>query len=102
MTGQARSRLGLFIPVGAALLEVAAVNAVIFGLRLPGGVGGHRLIDPPGRLVGAVWTVLFILFGLAFWRLAGRPGWYRWALGLFMAFCLSYPCLLYTSDAADE
>ena len=91
----------LAVHVGAFVGSCLAVNALIFALApralqdLP--------TDPPGWLVGAVWTALFACFGLAHGvvahsrpdRRAGRRG-----IELLAALCLLYP--LYTSGLEDR
>ena len=64
-----------------AIGAVASVNAGAFyqSLDRPGWA-------PPGWLFGPVWTVLYVLMGLAAWLVWQRAGWRgaRPALGLFL------------------
>ena len=73
---------------------VLAVNGLIFGL----GWGDDRrdgpasVLNPPGWVVGAVWTALFALLAVARWRLGGPSAAAArgWVTGLVL-FCLAYP-----------
>jgi tryptophan-rich sensory protein len=92
--GSLAASLALFL--GAVLV----VNAMIFGLRLPGAAGDPS--GPPGWLVGLVWTGLFALFGAAHWKLQGSANDEAARLWLvaFAILCLIYP--FYTLGLANR
>ena len=89
--------LALF--VGGCLV----VNALIFGFGYGTSTFASRSSDPPGWLVGAVWTLLFALFGVAHWLLRGEePQFVRGRIGveLLAVVCLLYP--LYTMGLSNR
>jgi translocator protein len=83
-----------------AVAVAAPLIAVMLG-NLSGAASGGEARDwyrslnlpwfaPPGMVFGVAWTILYVLIGLAFWRLIRlAPGghldeWRRWAIGLFV------------------
>lgn len=88
--------LGGLLSAALPLVAVVAENALIFraGWAEQDPAFDAVAFAPPGWLVGAVWCVLYPLWGLARWRshLAGEGGrraaW--WVVGL-MAWGLAYP-----------
>lgn len=89
------SRLFIALPVLAALL----VNAAIFGLHWNGDALGTSWLDPPGWLIGAIWTVLLCCMGVALWRgtrsAAARSARLPQLVLCLIVLCLAYP--FYTS-----
>lgn len=96
-----RNRRGWLACVGSVIVVTLGLNGLI-------GIMGWRntaaqdyqsvaLALPPGGVIGAVWTLLFVGLGTAFWLLASAPSAQtRRKSGevlVFMAFCLAYPFL---------
>ena len=87
---------GLAISILIALIAVLAVNAIIYAAGWSENDPAYEAVpfNPPGWLVGAIWFVLYALWGAARWYayqtgLAGRRASY-W-VGLLMLWGLAYP-----------
>ena len=93
MSGKISDRASLAWNLGIIVGSVLAMNGLIFGLGWadrPGVVPGSP-IDPPGWLVGLVWTALFASMAVARWRLRDAPAADRgWVTALIVS-CLAYP-----------
>ena len=96
-----RNRKGWLACVGVVLVVTLGLNGLLaaFGWRDTGpqDYQSVALALPPGGVIGAVWTLLFVGLGTAFWLLASAPSpQTRRKSGevlAFMAFCLAYPFL---------
>lgn len=87
--------LNIILPIAA----VMAMNILVFSLHWDSTPRNYNpWLNPPGELVGAVWVVLFLLMGVARYKVqkAKAPSSRHLArlIIYYMAFCLSYP--LYT------
>jgi tryptophan-rich sensory protein len=85
--------VNVLVPLAAALIA----NALIFagGFAQTNVVASVRLA-PPGWAIGAVWTVLYVLYGIARWTAAtagpaGRRA--AWWVVLLMGWGLAFPIL---------
>jgi tryptophan-rich sensory protein len=97
---QPRVSRSLLANIAGCLALVTAVNAPIFllGWSEAATTRSTSPLDPPGAVVGAVWTLLFAGFGAARWRLLNHTGTEttsardarRWLDGLVVA-CAAWP-----------
>lgn len=95
-----RSNRGLLLNVGFALALVLLVNAAIF-LFNPSAMtaGAERFrFEPPGWVIGLVWTLLFAWLGAARWLVLSKDGKKSYdaeSVFFLLLFCAAYP--LYTA-----
>jgi tryptophan-rich sensory protein len=94
---------GLAISILIPLIAVLAVNAIIYAAGWSENDPAYEAVpfNPPGWLVGAIWFVLYALWGAARWYayqtgLAGRRASY-W-VGLLMLWGLAYPFITAGGD----
>lgn len=90
-----QSRVTLCLNIIIAVVATGLVNAAIFATGLVGSSAVASVsFAPPGWVIGAVWTVLYMIMAGARWRAAGysaagrRASW--WIVG-FMVWGLLYP-----------
>jgi len=95
-----RSRRGLLVNIFFAVTLALLVNALIF-LFSSSQMASSRepfRFEPPGWVIGVVWTLLFAGLGAARWQVLGSDGGKSsdatWVL-LLLLICAAYP--LYTS-----
>lgn len=72
-------RRGLLFQIVVTLLVVCAVNALIFAVNRPSMGAQDTPLLPPGYVIGAVWTGLFVCMAIARWILLG-PKSRSWSL----------------------
>lgn len=96
-----KTRGGLVANILVPVIATLALNGIIFstGLQSDGELRELVPFAPPGWFIGAVWVVLFALYGVARWKAitAGAQNAAGWITGL-MIWALAYP---FTSAGFD-
>lgn len=97
--------------VGALVSAAAPLAAVIIGNALVALTGAEENPDyaavswnPPGWLIGAIWLVIYPLWGLARWKTATSGGLASrsWWLVALMAWGLAYPVVVAFTDTTGS
>jgi len=81
-----------WLSIGVPVFLACLMNGIIYGTGMNAESQKERNPWlPPGYVIAIIWIILFGMLGYVFYHIGTSRG--RWAIGLTLAFCLSYPLI---------